>query len=63
MIKIAILGRKKDTGNYAGYSSTMSAAPPVTLNPGEFPKNYFVGSSSLVSFVLPDFRLTLFSPF
>lgn len=35
MIKIAILGRKKDTGNYEGYLSTMSATPLVTLSLGD----------------------------
>lgn len=44
MIKIAILGRKKNTGNYAGYSSTMSAAPLVTLNPGDFQKTTLSGA-------------------
>lgn len=35
MMKIAILGRKKDTVNYVRYLSTMSATPLVTLSLGD----------------------------
>ncbi len=34
-MKIAILGRKKDTGNYERYISALSATPLVTLSVGE----------------------------
>lgn len=34
-MKIAILGRKKDTGNYERYITSMSATPLVTLSPGD----------------------------
>lgn len=34
-MKIAIIGRKKDTGNYESYLSSLSAVPLVTLSLGE----------------------------
>lgn len=35
-MKIAIIGRKKDTSNYEKYVSSASAAPVVTLSSGEY---------------------------
>ncbi len=34
-MKVAIFGRKKDTGNYERFVSSLSATPHVTLSPGE----------------------------